>query len=126
MLVERDVKDNLEAINDLSVDVQKDIETIDEAIGALSVVRKQSRPIGSKRQTRKNKNTMDTAQTTGLTCPKCSGFIPLSLDQLLKSREFLCPHCGLRLTIDRKPSKQDADTLEKNKHAEREKVKTDA
>lgn len=49
MLVERAVRDNLEAINDLSVDVQKDIETIDEAIGALSVVRKQYRPIGFKK-----------------------------------------------------------------------------
>lgn len=58
---------------------------------------------------------MDTAQTTGLTCPKCSGFIPLSLGQLLKSREFLCPHCGLRLTIARKPSKQAVETLEKTK-----------
>ena len=66
---------------------------------------------------------MDTAQTTGLTCPKCSGFIPLSLGQLLKSREFLCPHCGLRLTIARKPSKQ---AVGENKSAEREKMKTDA
>ena len=69
---------------------------------------------------------MDTTQTTGLTCPKCSGFIPLSLGQLLKSSEFLCPHCELRLTIARKPSKQTFEMLEKNKCAERKKVKTDA
>lgn len=68
---------------------------------------------------------MDTSKTTGLTCPKCNGFIPLSLEQLLKSSEFVCPNCGLHLTIDRKPSKQAQEALEKIKRTERGK-KTDA
>ena len=36
-LVERDCRENLEAVNDLSEDMQKDIDAIYEAIGALSV-----------------------------------------------------------------------------------------
>ncbi len=68
---------------------------------------------------------METPTSTGLTCPKCNGFIPLSLEQLLKSSEFVCPHCGLHLSINRKSSKSAQDVLEKNKHAEREE-KTDA
>lgn len=36
-LVERDCRENLEAMNDLSEDVRKDIDAIYEAIGALSV-----------------------------------------------------------------------------------------
>lgn len=54
MLVERDVHENLQAMNDLSEDVQKDIEAIYEAIGALSVklpqARKQPRPIGFRKE----------------------------------------------------------------------------
>ena len=36
-LVERDCRENLEAVNDLSEDVRKDIDAIYEAIGDLSV-----------------------------------------------------------------------------------------
>lgn len=52
-LVEHEVRENLEAMNDMSEDVQKDIDTIYEAIGALSVklpqARKQLQPIGFKK-----------------------------------------------------------------------------
>lgn len=51
-LLERAGEDNAEAINDLSEDVRKDLDTIYEAIAALSVrlpqARKQPRPIGFK------------------------------------------------------------------------------
>lgn len=56
---------------------------------------------------------MDISQTTGLTYPKCSGFIPLTLEKLLKDHEFICPHCGLRLTIDGKQSGQAKDSTNK-------------
>ena len=50
LLVERDCRENLEAMNDLSEDVRKDIDAIYEAIGALSVklpeARKQRKPMG--------------------------------------------------------------------------------
>lgn len=49
-LVERDCRENLEAMNDLSEDVRKDFDAVFEAIGALSVklpeARKQHRPVG--------------------------------------------------------------------------------
>lgn len=52
-LVERDTRDNLAAMNDLSEDLRRDIDTIYEAIGALSVklpqARSAHRPIGFKR-----------------------------------------------------------------------------
>lgn len=49
-LVEHDCRENLEAVNDLSEDMRKDIDAIYEAIGALSVklpeARKLRKPIG--------------------------------------------------------------------------------
>lgn len=52
LLVEREVRENLEAMNDLSEDVRRDFDTVFEAIGALSVklpeARRQRKPIGFK------------------------------------------------------------------------------
>lgn len=52
-LLERNDEDNAEAVNDLSEDIHKELETIYEAIGALSVklpqVRKSVQPIGFKK-----------------------------------------------------------------------------
>ena len=52
-LVERDCRENLEAVNDLSEDVRKDIDAIYEAIGALSVklpkIQNSERKIGFKK-----------------------------------------------------------------------------
>ena len=49
-LLERDCRENLEAMNDLSEDVRRDFDTVFEAIGALSVklpeARKSRQPIG--------------------------------------------------------------------------------
>ena len=49
-LLERDCRENLEAMNDLSEDMRRDFDTVFEAIGALSVklpeARKQRKPIG--------------------------------------------------------------------------------
>ena len=49
-LVEHECRENLEAVNDLSEDMRKDIDAIYEAIGALSVklpeARKQRKPMG--------------------------------------------------------------------------------
>ena len=50
LLVEREVRENLEAMNDLSEDVRRDFDTVFEAIGALSVklpeARKPAQKIG--------------------------------------------------------------------------------
>ena len=52
-LVERDCRENLEAVNDLSEDMRKDIDAIYEAIGALSVklpkIQNSERKIGFKK-----------------------------------------------------------------------------
>lgn len=49
-LVEQEVRENLEAMNDLSEDVRRDFDTVFEAIGALSVklpeAKKSRQPIG--------------------------------------------------------------------------------
>lgn len=52
-------------------------------------------------------------QKTGLNCPQCGGFIETSIFQLLTSHALQCPHCRLRLTIDRSKSKQAFDALRK-------------
>lgn len=53
LLVERDCRENLEAMNDLSEDVRRDFDTVFEAIGALSVklpeARKPAQKIGFKK-----------------------------------------------------------------------------
>ena len=53
LLVEREVRENLEAMNDLSEDVRRDFDTVFEAIGALSVklpeARKPAQKIGLKK-----------------------------------------------------------------------------
>ena len=35
----------------------------------------------------------------GIRCPLCSGFIPVSIQQLLYANCIICPSCGLKLTI---------------------------
>lgn len=65
---------------------------------------------------------MDTTRTTGLTCPQCSGFIPLSIEQLLKSGSIICPHCNLHLTINRKAADRTREMLDKNKFENKKKV----
>lgn len=56
-LLERADEDNIEAINDLSEDIRKEMENFDMALAALSVkipeARKPVRPIGFKKQEKK-------------------------------------------------------------------------
>lgn len=50
---------------------------------------------------------------TGLNCPQCNGFIETSIFQLLTGSSLTCPHCHLRLMIDRGKSRQALDALRK-------------
>lgn len=50
---------------------------------------------------------------TGLNCPQCGGFTETTIFQLLTSCALQCPHCRLRLTIDRGKSRQALDALQK-------------
>ncbi len=67
---------------------------------------------------------MDTAKTSGMSCPQCGGYIPLSLEELLTGRSITCPHCDLQLTINRKATRQVLDKLNANRSESRK--KTDA
>lgn len=60
-------------------------------------------------------NAVQTAdeRKTGLNCPQCGEFIETTVFQLLTSHSLLCPHCRLRLTIDRYKSKPALDALRK-------------
>lgn len=53
------------------------------------------------------------AQKVGLPCPRCGGFIPTTIFQLLTSRVLFCPHCRLELRIDPAKSRLALDVLRK-------------
>ena len=50
---------------------------------------------------------------SGMTCPVCKGFIPVSIQQLLFENGISCPHCGQLYIINRIKSKQALDALMK-------------
>ena len=37
---------------------------------------------------------------SGMPCPQCKGFIPVSMQQVMTEHVIECPHCGLRLRIN--------------------------
>lgn len=52
-------------------------------------------------------------QKAGMKCPRCGNFIETSIFQLLTTNALICPHCNLRLNIDRMKSRQAFDALRK-------------
>jgi predicted RNA-binding Zn-ribbon protein involved in translation (DUF1610 family) len=48
----------------------------------------------------------------GLPCPKCATVIPLKAEDLLFSIRFVCPNCGLAISLDRSESREALDALE--------------
>ena len=55
---------------------------------------------------------------TGMTCPECYGFIPVSMQQIITESAIFCPHCGYRLNLshqDSQPAVWDAIPDEKKK-----------
>lgn len=57
-------------------------------------------------------------QPTGFNCPVCSGFVPVSMLQLLNAENILCPNCGLEIRINEEGSKRAIDALNKVHEAE--------
>lgn len=57
--------------------------------------------------------TQQAQRPSGVSCPVCDGFIPLSMQQLASALNFFCPHCGLRLTINQQQSKEAIDAVKK-------------
>lgn len=64
-------------------------------------------------------NFSSTPQATGLACPECKMFIPLTVTGLLVASGFQCPHCGLMITIDRQKSSRAMAALKKVAEAQR-------
>lgn len=50
---------------------------------------------------------------SGMKCPVCDGFIPISIQQLLFDGGISCPHCGLLMTINRHQSRAAMEALAK-------------
>lgn len=55
----------------------------------------------------------------GLTCPNCQNLIPITMHQLLEAKSIFCPICGLRLSMDKKPSDKAKDVLRKIEEAQK-------
>ena len=50
---------------------------------------------------------------SGMPCPQCHGFIPTNMEQIARKHIIECPHCGLRLNINRPENGLALETLEK-------------
>jgi len=57
------------------------------------------------------------SRISGMNCPVCQNFIPISVHQLLHEGGIMCPHCGLSMTINKSQSKRALDALEKVEEA---------
>lgn len=44
------------------------------------------------------------SNVSGISCPECNNFIPMSIHGLLTSSCFSCPTCGLTLNINKEAS----------------------
>lgn len=52
-------------------------------------------------------------QIPGMKCPQCGEFIPTTIQHIITSSALVCPHCHLRLNIDRTKSGKAIDALRK-------------
>lgn len=56
---------------------------------------------------------------SGLICPQCNKFIPISIRDLLTKKGIECPYCSLQLSIDRGKSQKALSALAKIHQAEK-------
>ena len=63
--------------------------------------------------------TQQAQRPSGMPCPQCNGFIPVSMQQIITDSSILCPHCGLRLNINQQESRPAIDALKKFQQAQR-------
>ncbi len=54
----------------------------------------------------------------GMKCPVCGRCIPTTIYYIVTNAALTCPHCGLRLNIDRVKSAKAIDALRKVKAAQ--------
>ena len=55
----------------------------------------------------------------GMSCPNCKNLIPITMHQLLEAKSIFCPICGLKLSMDKKPSDKAKDVLRKIEEAQK-------
>lgn len=65
-------------------------------------------------------------QVSGMKCPVCEMFIPISIPQLLYDGGIMCPHCGLTLTINKQLSRPALEALKKVDDATRKVEETES
>jgi len=41
----------------------------------------------------------DAERASGITCPNCGGFVPVSKEQLLHGSPVFCPNCNFRIIL---------------------------
>lgn len=58
-----------------------------------------------------------TEQVPGMKCPQCGEFIPITLQQITTDTAIVCPHCNLKMNIDRTNTGKAIDALRKVKAA---------
>ena len=57
---------------------------------------------------------------SGMPCPQCKGFIPISMQQIIMESSVVCPHCGLRLNINHPESQPAIEALKKFKEMQKQ------
>ena len=65
-----------------------------------------------------NKNPQQ--RISGMPCPNCQNFIPISMHQLMSMNSIFCPVCGLRLDINKNSSERAREALRKLKEIKKE------
>ena len=60
--------------------------------------------------------TQQSQRPSGMPCPQCGGFIPVSMQQIITDSSILCPHCGLAIDALKKfqQAQRDFDKRSKN------------
>ena len=61
----------------------------------------------------------DGSRLSGMPCPVCNGFIPISMYQLLSGNSIFCPNCGLRLDLQKSSYEKSREALKKLEEAEK-------
>lgn len=65
-----------------------------------------------------NKNPQQ--RISGMPCPNCQNFIPISMHQLMSMNSIFCPACGLKLDINKNSSEKAREALRKLEEAKKE------
>lgn len=76
-------------------------EMLDEIAGGLTAVEGTTHGVP-------NSNTVP-----GIKCPQCGGFIPTTIMQIITGNPIVCPHCHLKIIIERGKTSNAIEALKK-------------